>query len=1126
MSDSMRNRHITSTGKGSVLTSAAEPVSGRAAAGASPVNKGLWASARSAYTTATLSDVKGARSKLYMHVNNKLGQLSFSFRVLYSMPQVVLASVMTLMVIYTPAFYENLGASAHYIAFFVAVTRSLDLLLDPFISYLSDSFRGPFGRRRPFIFVGCFLYALTIIMYLSPPSDLGELPLAIWFGVTATGFFIANSFTGIPYAALGMELASSYHDRTLLFYTSALCELLGSTLLIGLSQLLYSNSTSTSDCDNVTSCYSSSGTGESCFKKYSDSSRATFSIFDVFSSSTTPAAGTNLGYASNICTYSNGTLYANPEELFTPASCSELVPVDGESSLIPLTGVARWTDAQLATYADYSWRERTSQCLKTYCECVFNCNELCHLNSTRLQYSGMSVAAGMFFMAACWAVVYYTRERSQLYEENAKLPPPQSPLSAMLNTLRNTAFRKMLPTFVCDNLAYSVVTASMLYFVKFIIQPEMQSRAGGDMLDCNHGIAIPNHESESWRCDSNSVLGLILVVMLISGFLSSTVWYHCCIRYGKRNTWVVWSLVMIVALFSLFAVGKGEVDKALYLATLPGFALGARFIGMAILADVIEYDEYMSGTRNEASYVMIKAWFPKLAAIPANALPFVITKSIDAYSDQMKTAVYLMIVGVPVVLLLISIVYKLSMPLRYKEQCDLIADGIGLHMLGMESPDPITGKDYGLTEFTASERRKLDVLDHFPSMYDILGMRTALRAKKILVSVALLIERVRDQTVYIFMVFMASTTGVALTWSLFSSETLTVYPMLLSVISAVSLLLLFLSILRMRAAVKLKRRDYRVTAQFVEKVVKQREKFQQMAAADSVDIVGISEARRRLRMRLKSGLMLTTQEEDAILGKNVDEAEGAGTDSDIDDDPNDKRKRTGKKRGTMVVDHWKAIINMKSTQEVRQKKMQEDDEAARVGSSYQKRNFATTLRSLNDKIANAMPIIDDVIHTVNLADTKRSGYDHRGGPRKNVEYMTDDYHPTEWDLEFYSFVKAQENINGQRGLEETMADVEQSKNIGMDESDADSSNDSSSSSNSSSNDSDDGMSDKSNINKKKVPASGSDDAGSLKGSKFGPSLGLSSSAKSHARSGGVRFNMVANARGSSNESETDETDSD
>ena len=155
----MRNRRSPFAGSGNVETSAAEPVQGgrRPAAGASPAKKGLWDTARTAYTTATLADVKGARSKLYVHVNNKLGQLSFSFRVLYSMPQVVLTSVITLMVIYTPAFYENLGASAHYISFFVAATHSLDLILDPFISYLSDSFHGPFGRRRPFIFVGSFL---------------------------------------------------------------------------------------------------------------------------------------------------------------------------------------------------------------------------------------------------------------------------------------------------------------------------------------------------------------------------------------------------------------------------------------------------------------------------------------------------------------------------------------------------------------------------------------------------------------------------------------------------------------------------------------------------------------------------------------------------------------------------------------------------------------------------------------------------------------------------------------------------------------------------------------------------------------------------------------------------------
>jgi hypothetical protein len=404
-------------------------------------------------------------------------------------------------------------------------------------------------------------------------------------------------------------------------------------------------------------------------------------------------------------------------------------------------------------------------------------------------------------------------------------------------------------------------------------------------------------------------------------------------------------------------------------------------------------------------------------------------------------------------------------------------------------------------------------------MHDILGMRTALRAKNVLISVALLIEHVRDQTVYIFMVFVASTTGVALTWSLFSSETLTIYPMFLSVSSSVSLLLLVLSILRMRAAVKLKRKDFRITFQLVDKVIKQREVFQRMAAADSVDIVGISEARRRLRLRLKSGLMLTEQEEDAILGKHVDEAEGADTDSDVDDDTKTKRKRTGKKRGTMVVDHWKAIINMKSSQEVRQKQLQEEDDAARVESSYQKRNFATTLRSLNDKIANAMPITDDVIHTTNLGSAPGGGYAHRGGARKKEQYMTDDYHPTVWDLEFYSFVKEQASINAQRGMEETMADIERSKDIGIDESDADSSDESSSSSSSSSGGNNGSGSDRSNSRKKKTGGDNDDNE-----SNFGAALGLPTSMKSNARSGGVTFSMAAPTR--DRDSDNSETDSD
>ena len=100
-----------------------------------------------------------------------------------------------------------------------------------------------------------------------------------------------------------------------------------------------------------------------------------------------------------------------------------------------------------------------------------------------------------------------------------------------------------------------------------------------------------------------------------------------------------------------------------------------------------------------------------------------------------------------------------------------------------------------------------------------------------------------------------------------------------------------------------------------------------------------------------------------------------------------------------------------------------------------------------------------------------------------------------------------------------MADIERSKDIGIDESDADSSDESSSSSSSSSGGNNGSGSDRSNSRKKKTGGDNDDNE-----SNFGAALGLPTSMKSNARSGGVTFSMAAPTR--DRDSDNSETDSD
>jgi Na+/melibiose symporter-like transporter len=54
----------------------------------------------------------------------------------------------------------------------------------------------------------------------------------------------------------------------------------------------------------------------------------------------------------------------------------------------------------------------------------------------------------------------------------------------------------------------------------------------------------------------------------------------------------------------LFAVKKGQILPFVLIAMINGIPLGAGFLSDSILADIIDYDELLTGQRNEATYTV------------------------------------------------------------------------------------------------------------------------------------------------------------------------------------------------------------------------------------------------------------------------------------------------------------------------------------------------------------------------------------------------------------------------------------------------------------------------------------------------------------------------------------------
>ena len=94
------------------------------------------------------------------------------------------------------------------------VLRAWDGIADPVMGWISDNTRSRWGRRRPFIFIGAILAAITYPLIWWFPMDLSHDQLMIWvigFGIL---FYTCFTIWAVPFQSLLMEMTPDYDERT------------------------------------------------------------------------------------------------------------------------------------------------------------------------------------------------------------------------------------------------------------------------------------------------------------------------------------------------------------------------------------------------------------------------------------------------------------------------------------------------------------------------------------------------------------------------------------------------------------------------------------------------------------------------------------------------------------------------------------------------------------------------------------------------------------------------------------------------------------------------------------------------------------------------------------------------
>jgi GPH family glycoside/pentoside/hexuronide:cation symporter len=108
---------------------------------------------------------------------------------------------------------------------------------------------------------------------------------------------------------------------------------------------------------------------------------------------------------------------------------------------------------------------------------------------------------------------------------------------------------------------------------------------------------------------------LFLVLYLVTGVLFLPGWVLLSKRVGKKRTWILSMVVNTGAFIGVFFLGPGDTWIYGILVVVSGIGLGATIaIPSAMQADVIDYDELISGQRREGQYIGIWSIAKKLAA--------------------------------------------------------------------------------------------------------------------------------------------------------------------------------------------------------------------------------------------------------------------------------------------------------------------------------------------------------------------------------------------------------------------------------------------------------------------------------------------------------------------------------
>ncbi len=190
---------------------------------------------------------------------------------------------------------------------------------------------------------------------------------------------------------------------------------------------------------------------------------------------------------------------------------------------------------------------------------------------------------GIIFGALTILCIYITTFGIKMNKEMDP-PPSQMPaISSVLSCFKNKPFNHLLCQSIITGMSFIIVMSYMSFFIKY-------------QLNMENEISI--------------VMGLYLGTTLLFLFF----WKWVADKWAKGPAYALGLFIAFGVIAASFFLPQGKTNLIYLLLIISGFGMSAQMVlPWAMLPDVVEYDELMTGERREGIYYGLRGSFGKIS---------------------------------------------------------------------------------------------------------------------------------------------------------------------------------------------------------------------------------------------------------------------------------------------------------------------------------------------------------------------------------------------------------------------------------------------------------------------------------------------------------------------------------